>query len=248
VLLDFTQGYVATGAVKAVVEEATYNSDSQLINFTCLTPVRSGEMVEYEFFWPSQIAVTAKYPTDFEEEAGYAGGDGIGTGATGDLPIGFTDPDDWGTGVVWVGGPNVVFSGPADHGEQFPTDVDFVAQPVIITGQYAELDISPNPDPNLDQIYKNDDDLRDLAEMKHDRVPIDIRTTPVIDSDLGEDGPVAYLESFFKKITEGGNSKLVVDCVESLWGNEAQAEGKEFDFKFDEDGDKFGAGTAFLQE
>jgi hypothetical protein len=231
-----------------VVEEATYNSDSQLINFTCHTPVRSGEMVEYEFFWPSQISVTEKYPTDFEEEAGYAGGDGIGTGATGDLPIGFTDPDDWGTGVVRVGGPNVVFSGPADHGEQYPTDVDFVAQPVIITNQYAELEISPNPDPNLDQIYKNHDDLRDLAEMKHDRVPIDIRKTPVIDSNLGKDSPVAYLESFFKKLTSGNNSKLIVDCNESLWGNEENSEGKEYDFKYDDEGGKFGAGTAWLRE
>jgi hypothetical protein len=248
VLLDFTQGYVATGPVKAVVEEATYNSDSQLIDFVCHTPVRSGEMVEYEFFWPSQISVTSKYPTDFEEEAGYAGGDGIGTGATGDLPIGFTDPDDWGTGVVWVGGPNVVFSGPADHGEQYPTDIDFVAQPVIITNQFAELDISPDPDPNLDQIYKNDDDLRDLAEMKHDRVPIDIRKTPIIDSDLGDNSPIATLDSFFKSITEGSNSKLIVDCDTSLWGNEEQIDGKGFDFKYDGDGSKFGAGTAWLKE
>ena len=183
VTLNFTQDYVATGSVKAIVEEATYNSDTQLIQFVCHTPVKAGTMVEYEFFWPSQLAVTEKFPTDFERTAGYAGGDGIGSGASGELPIGFTDPDDWGSGVIWVGGPNVVFRGPADYGEKYPTDIGFVAQPVIITNQYAELDVSPNPSPNLDQIYKRDTPLGTLAEMKFDRIPIDIRQTAIIDSD-----------------------------------------------------------------
>lgn len=110
--LDFgSNGYASTDPVKAVVEEATYNSDDQTIDFVCHTPVKAGTMVEYDFFWPSQLATTA-IPTDFEREAGYAGGDGIGTGASGDLPVGFTDPDDWGTGVVWVGGPNVALETP----------------------------------------------------------------------------------------------------------------------------------------
>jgi len=250
VTLSFgSQNYVSTSPVKSIVEEATYNSDDQTIDFTCHTPVRSGEMVEYEFFWPSSLTVQDTYPTDQDVADGYAGGDGIGTGATGHLPIGFTDPDDWGSGVVWVGGPNVVFSGPADHGESVITDVDFAAQPVIFTNQYAELDIIANPDPDLSQIYKVDMELGGLGPMDHDTVGVDIRKTPFFDSDEGEDAEVATLDTFFKSINdEDEDARLVVDCDESLWADEEQEDGKPYHFKYDEDGEKFGAGTAFLYE
>jgi len=249
VTLSLGDDYVSTGDIKAIVEEASYNSDSQTIDFTCLTPVKSGTMVEYQFFWPSQESVSAKFPTDFEQVNGYAGGDGIGTGAEGDLPIGFTDPDDWGSGVVWVGGPNVVFSGPADWGEQTPTDINFTAQEVIFTTQYAELDVSANPDPDLTQIYKTDMELAGLGPIDHDTNGIDISKTPVIDSDQGENGPVATLDTFFKTITSSGDAKLIVDCDESLWTNDesGETEGKEFHFRYDDEDEKFGAGTAWLK-
>ena len=250
VTLSLGDDYVSSSDIKAIVEEASYNSDNQTINFTCLTPVKSGTMVEYQFFWPAAEAVTAKFPTDFERVNGYAGGDGIGTGAEGDLPIGFTDPDDWGSGVVWVGGPNVVFRGPADWGEQTPTDIDFVAQPVIFTNQYAELEVTANPDPLLEQIYKPDDLLEDLRVFESGTL-IDIRETSIIDSDQGENGPVATLSTFFRTITdEGDNGKLIVDCDESLWTNDESGEdqGKEFHFRYDDENGKFGAGTAWLQD
>ncbi len=249
VLLSLGSDYVSTGDVKAVVDEAKYNSDDQTIDFTVSTPIKSGTMVEYKFYWPSQIAVTEKFPTDFELENGYAGGDGVGAGAIGDLPIGYTDPDDWGSGVVWVGGPNVVFTGPADHGENTPSDIDFEAQPVLFTDQYAELDVSANPDPDLTQRYKDDMELAGLGPMDHDTVGIDIRKTHIIDSDQGEDGPIATLDTFFKTLTdEGDTSKLIVDCDESKWADTENEEGTEFDFRFDDDGGKFGAATAWLQE
>jgi hypothetical protein len=249
VLLDFNSAYVSTGDVKAIVEEANYNSADQTIDFVCHTPVRSGEMIEYEFFWPSALSVDRTYPTAEDIAAGYAGGDGIGAGATGDLPIGFTDPDDWGTGVVWVGGPNVVFSGPADHGEHIPTDVDFEAQPVIFPTQYAELDVSANPDPDLTQRYKTDMEIEPLAEIQHEEPGIDIRKTPIYDSDNGDSGPIATLDTFFKSIKEdAGDAKLVVDCDESKWGDSEHEDGEEFHFKYDDDGERFGAGTAFLAE
>jgi len=249
VTLDFgSHDYVSTGSVKAIVEEATYNSNDQTIDFICHTPVRSGEMVEYKFFWPSALTVDDTYPTTNDIINGYAGGDGIGTEATGYLSIGFTDPDDWGSGIIWVGGPNVVFTGPADHGESSITDVGFIAQPVIFTNQYAELNVSANPDPDLSQQYKQDMELAGLSPIDHDTVGIDIRKTPIIDSDQGENGPVATLDSFFKTLTDDNqNSKLIVDCDESQWANSEEPDGKEYDFRYDEDGGKFGAGTAWLQ-
>jgi hypothetical protein len=248
VLLSLGSDYVSTGDIKAVVDEASYNSDDQTIDFTVSTPIKSGTMVEYEFYWPSQVSVTRKFPTDFELENGYAGGDGIGAEATGNLPIGYTDPDDWGSGVVWVGGPNVVFTGPADYGENTPSDIGFVAQDVIFTEQYAELDVSANPDPDMTQIYKDDMELGSLGPMEFDGLVIDIRKTIVIDSNLGEDGPKSKFHTFFKTImADGTDGKLVVDCDESLWTNSESGEGKEFHFKYDDEGEKFGAGTAWLK-
>ena len=248
VTLSLGSDYVSSGDVKAIIKEASYNSDNQTIDISCQVPIKSGEMTQYPGFWPAALSVDYEFPPADEVEAGYAGGDGIGAGATGYLPIGFTNPDDW-TGVVWVGGPNVVFTGPADYGESRITDIDFVAQEVIDAIQYAELDVSANPDPDLSQQYKTDMELSGLGPMDHDSFSIDISKTQVIDSDQGENGPTTTLDTFFKTLTqEGGASKLIVDCDVSKWGNEANAEGEEFHFKYDEDGEKFGAGTAWLKD
>lgn len=248
VTLDFgSSGYVSTSSVKAIIEEATYDSDSQLIDFVCETPVRSGEMVEYDFYWPSQLAVTETYPTAEERAAGYAGGDGIGSGATGQLPIGFTDLDDWGSGVIWVGGPNVVFSGPADYGENTPTDIGFVAQDVVLTSTYAELTNTVNPDPGLYVNYRGDMPIPPVDDGALGLEIIDLRKTLVIDSD-DPDLEGAYLDTFFKGLN-GDGDKLIVDCDESLWTNaeSGEADGKPYHFRYDEDGEKFGAGTAWLK-
>ena len=42
--------YVASSAVKSVVEDARYDSNSQSVKVTCLVPVRTGEMEPYELF------------------------------------------------------------------------------------------------------------------------------------------------------------------------------------------------------
>lgn len=254
VTLDFNGAFVSTVPEKAIVEEATYNSDDQTIDFKCLTPVKSGTMVAYEFFWPSALATTSKFPTDWERAQGYAGGDGIGAEATGSLPIGFLDPDDWGEGIVWVGGPNVVFRAHSDYGDPSPTDVDFVAQTISLPGIYAELDTSGIPSLNLLETYARDTNLRELLEIPEDIV-IDLHETTVVDR--GKNGDfdpprLAKLDTFFRAINE--EKKLLVDTDEALWSSEKEeedvegAEGKEFHFKFDEDTEKYGAGTAFLFE
>ncbi len=243
VTLNFGKDYVADTSVKAIVEEATYNSNDQTIDFVCLTPVKSGEMVEYKFFWPSQIAVTETFPTAEEEAAGLAGGDGIGAGATGELPIGFTDLDDWGSGVVWVGGPNVVFRGKADHGDNTPTDVDFVAQEVIQTETYAELTGIENPRPDLTLNYREPITLPQLQDMPAGTFVIDLHETVIIDSE--NDNKEAKLSSFFMKVND--DEKLVVDCDNAKFGDSANPDGEAFDFKFDDDDGVFGTGTAWLK-
>jgi len=241
--LDFNQTYVASGAIKSIVEEANYNSESQKIDFVCLTPIKSGELVEYQFFWPSQVSVTEKFPTAEEEAAGYAGGDGIGAGATGDLPIGFTDLEDWGSGVVWVGGPNIVFRGQADHGDGTPSDIDFTAQEVIQTETYAELTVTSNPNPDLTLNYREPIDLPQLQEMPSGTFVIELHDTIIVDSQ--NDGAEATLDSFFSKIND--NEELVVDTDNAKFGNGEQPDGEPFHFKYDDSTGKFGAGTAWLQ-
>jgi len=254
VTLDFSGGFISTTPEKAVVEEATYNSDDQTIDFKCLTPVKSGTMVAYEFFWPAALDPTAKFPTDWEREQGYAGGDGIGAAATGDLPIGFLDPDDWGSGIVWVGGPNVVFRPHSDYGDPAPTDVGYTAQTIILEGIYAELDTTGIPNPDLQESYALDTTLTDILPLSQ-AIMIDLHNTVVQDG--GKDGEIvpprrAYLDTFFRSINE--DEKLIVDTDEALWSAEEEegdvidAEGKPFHFKFDEDTERYGAGTAFLFE
>ncbi len=254
VMLSFSGDHVATGGVKAIVEEASYNSVDQTIDFTCLTPVKSGTMEKYLFFWPSAISPTEKFPTDWELSQGYAGGDGIGSEATGILPIGFLDPDGWGDGLVWVGGPNVAFRSQSDHGDPSPTDIDFSAQPVVISGTYAELDVSGVPNPDLQESYARDTPLRELEQIS-EGIMINLHNTVVLDA--GEDGQIdpprrAYLSSFFRAVNSDGD--LVVDAEESLWTTReeepdvAGVEGKPFDIKYHENGEKYGVGTAFLYE
>ncbi len=49
--LNFAGGYVASGAVKALVEKANYNSVNNAVDFECLVPVKAGTMSLYPYFW-----------------------------------------------------------------------------------------------------------------------------------------------------------------------------------------------------
>jgi hypothetical protein len=246
VTLDFgSQGYVSNGSVKAVVEEATYNSNDRSIDFICQIPIKSGEMVEYQFFWPAGEPITALFPTAAEQAAGLAGGGGIGSTASGDLPIGFIDPDAWGDGVVLIGGPNILFKGHADYGDKTPTDVDFEAQQVFFPTTYAELSVQENPDPDTTINYVDPIDPPPLMDYSSSTFEIDIRNTVILDSQ-NPDNPTATLDSIYKKINEDGN--LVIDTEEARYGDDEHPEGESYDYRFDDDGGKWGAGTAFLKD
>lgn len=73
VLLDFSPNYFANSDIKSIVESANYDSASNTINMECWIPVRSGEMVQYDFAWPAGIAVDKLYPSVEEINAGNAG-------------------------------------------------------------------------------------------------------------------------------------------------------------------------------
>jgi hypothetical protein len=243
--LDFgTRKYVSDNPVKAIVEEAVYNSDDQTIDFTCWTPVKSGEMEPYKFFWPANISVSETFPTREEKAAGLAGGDGIGSTAGGSLPIGFTNLDDWGAGVVWVGGPNIIYQGHADYGDSTPSDQGFTPQQVVYPETYAELTVVENPNPDLTLNYMDPIDPPPLMNFGGSTLEIDIRTTTITDS--RNKNRSSTLDTIYKHINSDGD--LVIDANKAKYGDDEHPDGETFDYEYDDEGGKFGAGTAFLKD
>lgn len=236
-----SQNYVASSNVKAIVEKANYNSNDLSIDFECLTPIEAGTMEPYVFFWPAAVSPSLTFPTPPEIAAGFAGGDGIGKDATGDLPVGFTDSVGNLNGVVFVGGPNVVFRPQSDRGDRTPTDVGFTAQEIITPAVYAELETSTNPNPDLTLNYVDPIRPLKLPDVLKGGKVIDIRRTKIVDSANPEVN--STLSSLIREINDANELVLKTDAKFSDGTTEAA-----FDFKYDEDGSKFGAGTAFLKD
>ena len=72
---------------------------------------------------------------------------------------------------------------------------------------------------------------------------IDLHRTSIIDSQ--QDGQETKLNTFFKRINEQG--ELVVDADHAKFADAGHPDGETFDFRYDDQGQKFGAGTAFLK-
>lgn len=242
VLMQLGRSYVAHGDVKAIIEKADYNSDDQTIEFECLTPVKAGQMAPYIFFWPSDVDPGLTFPTADEIAKGYAGGGGIGMGAQGELPVGPTDTITDG-GAVWVGGPNVIYRPRSDWGDPHPSDQGFQAQTIIHGETYAELSVQGRPRLDLRLRYPKPVTPPKLPGIGQPEVVIDIRKTKVTDSE--NEGQYAYLSTILKGINE---AKELLLKTSAKFASDEQPDGKEFDFKYDDEGDKFGAGTAFLKE
>lgn len=82
-LLDLTTQHVSLSDVKCLVEEATYDPSSNLMLFTLNTGIKTGELVQYEHFWPA--LGSGDFPTEIEITQGYAGGEGPAAGVIGEL-------------------------------------------------------------------------------------------------------------------------------------------------------------------
>jgi hypothetical protein len=271
VTLDFDQPYVANGPVLAIVEKANYNSADNCVDFECLLPVAAGTMEPYHFFWPAALPQAETWPPADEIAAGCAGGDGIGAGATGNLPVGDTTTIPDGS-VVFVGGPNVVFRAHSDWGDSTPTDVGFTAQPVVDTATYINLSPGSKPRLNLRTYPRRSLPAITPAASTSSQITVDIHQTKILDTS-GNETKVAYLSSILHGINEdgsltidrgalvaddehedgqplsdvlkNGDEYLAIRTDVSIWDQEYGEH--EFDFAFDFESEKFGAGTAFLQ-
>jgi len=76
ITLDITPNHFATDAVLGVVQSASYSVSDNNIDFVVWLPIRAGEMVPYDFAFPSSVEIDRVYPTVSEITSGYAGGGG----------------------------------------------------------------------------------------------------------------------------------------------------------------------------
>ncbi len=232
VTLNFDGDYAANETVLGCVEEGSYDPESNTMEFLIWTGVRSGDMTQFDLAYPQNVSVLLKFPDPIAEAAGNAGGDGPGNSAAGDINrkggavnvnVQFEDNDPYSDGNRKK----------QDKGSNKPSDVDDndPGRPVAFGGENVNFGGGPPATPAI-----TDTNIQDTGEV----FLIDIRTTEIADSE--NPGQVSTLDTFFREITDS-KLKARTDATWKSDTNEA-----EFDFKFDGPGNKFGAGTAFLQD
>ncbi|MHA1950976.1 MAG: hypothetical protein ACW987_14015 [Candidatus Thorarchaeota archaeon] len=232
VTLDFNGEYASIGPVLGDVEEGNYNPNTNTMDFVVWTGVRSGEMESYELAYPQAVSTQLKFPDEIATAAGNSGGDGPGNSAGGRIErkgrkqgvtIQFGNDDPYQDGNRKT----------QDRGSSKPSDVGDTSPGSPSTAPVGQANLGDAP-PRTTDITDG------TIVNSSDVFWIDIRTTEVADSD--NPGQTATFDTFFKEIT---NSKLK-GRTDAIW-KDSGGEEAEFDFKFDDGGGKFGAGTAFLQ-
>jgi hypothetical protein len=240
VMLDFADPYVANGSITAIVEKANYNSAENCVDFECLLPVAAGTMEKYRFFWPAALPPTDTWPPANEIAAGNGGGGGIGAGAVGDLPVGGTATIPEG-GVIFVGGPNIVFRSQSDRGDRTPTDVGFTPQSVVDTATYINLSPGSRPRLNLRIYPRRSLPAIPLKKPEGSVFTVDLHNTKILDTS-GAETKVGTLSDVLAFGPDYLGLRSDVSIEDGTNGEH------EFDFQYDEESGKFGAGTAFLQD
>lgn len=238
--LNFDQDWASDPNVNPIlgmVEQADYNFENNTMDFTVWTGVCSGEMEPYDFSYPADVSETLTFPTPTEIANGFAGSNGPGKDAAGNLnPVGRVNT----TRVEFAEQPNDPYDINAlpnrrvsDKGVGKPSDVGDTGPgaPKVNTSGNLNLATPPPPTPpgGFNPIA-NDDPI----------FFIDIRTTQIADSD--NPGQTATLDTFFFEIT---NNILKGDVSASWTDGENDS---NFDFKYDDEGGVWGAGTAFLKD
>ena len=126
-------GYVASGDIKAIVNKAAYDSVENCISFECETPVKSGTMEKYKFYWPHSLTVTDTFPTPEEIANGNAGSGNVVTdGVHGDLPIGYT-------GVIGIAGQKINWRGEFDVNTAYHVNDAVLYNAALGGGSYVAM-------------------------------------------------------------------------------------------------------------
>ena len=237
VTLDFNNTWVADSSVIGSVEQADYDSSANAIQFEVWTPVRAGELTEYDFAYPAAIDVDLKFPTAEDEAQDFDGGVGPGK----DAGAGFN----FGTIITNF---NVVYDGANDpyglgnrrnndRGQSLPSDTNDVAPGNIVLPPLVTLTsnapASPSPAPNnAVGILTNDSNASSINQ-------IDIRTTSIVDSATDTS---AKLDTVFQKIAD---DKIYLKSEVNVSDGEIDA---TMAFRYDAVLELYGAGLAFLFE
>lgn len=241
VLLDFNKEYCANSDVKALIQSADFDSQSQTIDMQCWLPVKSGTMTPYIFAWPADVSVTQIFPTTEEVTAGFAGGDGPGSAATGTLPVGEIPR---GVSSVWYN--------PAepwrhyDRGDPKPTDKEFEAAPVSgIAADPGEIGAQKNPNPDLSiKLGRKVEDPKSVPLPPSANI-ISLEETKVMSKYAKN--VVTHFSALLK--INKDEEKLGIKTASTVIGEHDGSDVvKTFDFKYDETGEVWGAGTAFLKD
>lgn len=231
VTLNHTDNYAATGSLLGSVEKAQYNSATHSMDITVWTGVRAGDMDEYDFAYPGQVSTFLRFPDATATASNNDGGGGIGQRSGGAIVTrgprqyesNYDGPDD-----PYDIGPNIT----RDLGTRKPSDVGDSnpgGPQTAETGQATQGPATPATP------------AADNSVITNPEFPffIDIRTTEVVDS---KNSTTSTFDTFFYEITQG---RLKGD-VDARWTDGDNDD--TFDFKYDDEGNVWGAGTAFLKD
>jgi len=231
VSIDFIGNYASNVAFTGLVENARYDSLTHTVDFEIWTGVRAGDMAPSDLAFSKDVSKLVLFPSEIDVASGFAGGDSIGKDAEGvivreggtGLTVqynGAVDPFGWDDARTSDHTPRKI----SDVGDLNPGEPEVKETGAII--------------PGLIPLSNPIDEPRQIPDPEFP-FTIDIRETEVVDS---ENGTSATLDSFFKAIKD---SKLQ-GSVNAEWSDGSKD--AEFDFKHDSEGNKFGAGTAFLKD
>ena len=250
-----------------VIKSADVDTGNYTISFDCWTPVRLGEMTRYNFAWLSDVSVSSGFPTANEVAWGYAGGGGIGVDAAGYLPVApknggksFDGASTEGAGAtrsirdmtkVKERGIN---SGNSDHGNKKPADWAWPEEWRAAEGraeayQLNKKTTTTSNDYTPTQPTTPNVSLPDTLPEGSVTIPmptvvcdlIDLAETVIMDSTVSQ-----TLTTRFNDILGlDTDVKGLVIKTKSKFSDGENVE--KFDFKFDDEGGMWGAGTAFLQ-
>lgn len=105
ITLNFSDTFVANSNVPAVIESMTFNPETLRVELVLWIPVRTGEMVKYDFAFPADISATLVFPTADDERKGVTGSNQVGA------DIIREDPDEV-----------TVTINKTDRGDRYPSD------------------------------------------------------------------------------------------------------------------------------
>lgn len=130
---DVTLPDFSSSTIKSLIEQATYNSDTQEIEFEMWTPVRAGETEQFVFSWPAGIQIDNIWPTLEDQQDGNAGGSGPNVNVTAPALHPLSRPGQFSGATLKktnctkiAGAASSIFIDGCrdDHGDKRPSDLD----------------------------------------------------------------------------------------------------------------------------